>query len=198
MYSQNNEEQFILEHFKNYPVGRLLDIGAYDGKTFSNSLALLEKGWTGVLVEPSPSVFLKLLENTKHVKVDLVNSAVSKDAEMLKFFDSNGDAISSFIPEHVEKWEKGYQCKFTPYYIKTIMLADIIHQFGVVYDFINLDVEGLNDVLFKEIMSYVVLLQHTKMICVEHDGHHQMMENLAACYGFRKIAMNGENLILGR
>ena len=39
MYSQNNEEQIILEYFKDFK-GNLLDIGANDGVTLSNTRKL--------------------------------------------------------------------------------------------------------------------------------------------------------------
>ena len=35
MYSQNQEEHYIIDHFKDHAPGKFLDIGAYDGKTFS-------------------------------------------------------------------------------------------------------------------------------------------------------------------
>src|ERR1035437_6109979 len=52
-YSQNSEEDFILDFFKDYPKGQAIDIGAYDTFRFSNTRALYETGkWSGVLVEP--------------------------------------------------------------------------------------------------------------------------------------------------
>ena len=42
MYSQTDEERVILEHFAQRPSGRFLDIGAFDGRVFSNTLALAE------------------------------------------------------------------------------------------------------------------------------------------------------------
>jgi FkbM family methyltransferase len=185
-----------------------LDIGAYDGKTFSNSLALLEKGWSGVLVEPSPSVFLKLMENTKGHKVDLVNCAITpyQEDELRKFFDSNGDALSSFVPEHVDKWVKGYNCKFTPYYIMTCGIQELCSKFATPencghydFQFLNLDVEGLNVELIqtfeRRLMSY---MSNLKLICVEHDSNQVLIEELFRPHGFRKIMINGENLLLGR
>ena len=40
MYSQNQEEEVIVSYFGN-KIGNLIDIGAYDGITFSNSRKLL-------------------------------------------------------------------------------------------------------------------------------------------------------------
>ena len=53
-YSQAAEQPHILKAFEGRPPGRLLDIGAWNPFTFSHSRALIEMGWFGVLVEPSP------------------------------------------------------------------------------------------------------------------------------------------------
>ncbi len=61
MYSQNDEERVILELVGDGK-GRFLDIGAFDGVMFSNTRALVERGWCGICVEPNPFTFLKLLK----------------------------------------------------------------------------------------------------------------------------------------
>ncbi len=55
-YSQNGEQQVILETFEALGIhkGHLVDLGAGDGYTMSNSRALLDKGWTGTLVDGDP------------------------------------------------------------------------------------------------------------------------------------------------
>ena len=49
-YSQLGEQDIILNYF-NGKQGTFLDIGANDGKTFSNSYALSLLGWKGVCVD---------------------------------------------------------------------------------------------------------------------------------------------------
>jgi FkbM family methyltransferase len=199
MYSQNNEQEHIDKYFEGQ-VGTFLDIGAYDGKTFSNTLSLLEKNWKGILVEPSPSVFLKLVENTKQYNPVYVNCAVATESKIIKFYDSNGDAISSFDEAHVAKWEAGYSCKFSPFMIKTITIEEILRLCNFDVDFINLDVEGLNFELFEKIHSFIVMghLKNLRMLCVEHDGKYEEIESRMSKLGFRKILFNGENIILAR
>lgn len=55
-YSQNGEQQVILETFEALGIreGHLVDLGAGDGYTMSNSRALLERGWTGQLYDGDP------------------------------------------------------------------------------------------------------------------------------------------------
>ena len=104
-YSQNDEQAVITAYFGS-TIGKFLDIGAYDGVKLSNTRALLEQGWTGTLVEPSPIVFTQLMANTVDYadKVNLVNAAVTtEELEPLAFYDSMGDAISTTDPQHLVK-----------------------------------------------------------------------------------------------
>src|SRR3974390_100826 len=44
--------------------GVFVDVGAYDGISFSNTLMFeRELGWTGLCIEPNPDVFPRLIEN---------------------------------------------------------------------------------------------------------------------------------------
>ena len=80
MYSQNNEDSLFKSIFPNG--GNLVEIGAFDGKTNSNSLLLIEHGWNAVLVEPSPAAFDKILKlHRKNEKVHLFNVAVIHSEE---------------------------------------------------------------------------------------------------------------------
>ena len=94
-YSQNNEEEIIVPYF-NGQVGNFLDIGAYDGKTFSNTLRLVELGWSGVCVEPDPTSFAALSKlHATNDKIRLVNAAFAENEGTITFYSSNGDAIST-------------------------------------------------------------------------------------------------------
>lgn len=55
-YSQNGEQAHILHYFEIMGIkkGHLVDLGAGDGYTMSNTRALLEKGWTGDLYDGDP------------------------------------------------------------------------------------------------------------------------------------------------
>ena len=199
-YSQNNEEEVIVAEFArlNVPSGRFLDIGAWDGKGFSNTYRLAELGWRGVCVEPSPTVFPGLIKNhAGNDKIILVNAAVAPvHAKLVEWFDSGGDAISTTSPAHKDKWEKGWKVKYTAFWVYTMPMIALFDQFGFDFDFINIDVESTNIELFRALPW--AALKHTKMICVEHDLHQQEMAQMAAAHGFLPLSMNGENLILVR
>jgi len=201
-YSQNNEEQIILELLAKagYPEsipGRFMDIGAYDGKTFSNTLRLAELGWAGVCVEPSPTAFAGLLKvHADNPEVILVNAAVGVKDEWIDFYDSGGDAVSSSSTQHVSKWQTNAGVKFSRFMLKSISMDELFTKFGSNFQFINLDVESLNINLFR-ILPWT-WLKNTLILCVEHDRHIEEMTAVGAQNGFKVAHENAENLILSR
>lgn len=195
-YSQNNEESVILEAFGDR-VGNFLDIGAYNGRTFSNTLRLAELGWSGVCVEPSPTAFVGLLSvHQQNAKITLVNAAISLNPGWMTFYDSGGDAVSSASRSHVQKWTVPNGPKFSPFDLMSVSVDQLFARYGVEFDMINLDVEGMNFELFMALPW--ADLAATKLICVEHDCHHVEMQQHAKNYGFEPLAWNGENLLIVR
>lgn len=77
-YSQNDEQDVILRFF-NGRKGTFLDIGAFDGVTFSNTRALLELGWSGTMIEPDPRNVVKLMDNLRPFasQVEVIAAAVA-------------------------------------------------------------------------------------------------------------------------
>jgi hypothetical protein len=65
-YSQYGEDLIILDAFAGSQYledepGTFLDIGAWHPTIFSNTRALIERGWAGVIIEPSPGPFINLM-----------------------------------------------------------------------------------------------------------------------------------------
>lgn len=198
-YSQNNEEEIIGAELTRMGIatGHFLDIGAWNGITYSNTYRLVELGWRGVCVEPSPYVFPKLVENLgNNPLIHLVNAAVAIKPKLIPWFDSGGDAISTTSEAHRDKWIASCKVPYKQFWIYVMPLAALFDTFGFDFDFINIDVESTNLELFRALPWPA--LKTTKLICVEHDLQQLEMSQLAAKYGFSPLSMNGENLILTR
>lgn len=194
-YSQYNEQAVIMAEFKNQTSGRFLDIGAYDGKTFSNTYALVEHGWSGVMVEPSPSVFPALINNMKpHPSVELVNSAIVPDAGgLIRMFDSGGDFLTSSDPGHMAKWNG---VEFRPYWMHSIGVKELFDRFGYDWDFISIDTEGTNLEILMAVAANIT--DRCRMVCVEYDNHLTKVQQLMTAAGFMNVHHNGTNIIFVR
>lgn len=194
-YSQQDEEAHILKHFTGR-IGSLTDIGAYDGKTFSNTPALIERGWSGVLVEPEPMSFMACMQNTKEhaERLTYVNAALSVQGGLAQFWDSSGDTVSSLDPAHVDKWRPIVKAGMHPFFVNALTPEELFTNFPP-GEFINLDVEGINWPLFQRIPFGNA---NVRMICVEYDDKAEPMKALAAKHGFRLLHKTVQNLIFVR
>lgn len=196
-YTQNNEEEHILRHFDGRPAGRFMDIGAFAAMDLSNTRALVERGWKGVMVEPSPVPFTGLLKAYGSTAgIELVNAAVTDGAPgLVEWFDSGGDAISTTVTDHRDKWAAS-GIKYTRSWVYMMPMSALFDRFGFDFDFLSLDVESANFQLFTALP--LDRLERLRMIVIEHDNQWQEMLRRASPHGYSLVAINGENLILSR
>jgi FkbM family methyltransferase len=189
VFSQYDEEQYILEATAHIDKGRFLDIGAWHPECFSNTRALYLKGWSGVMVEPSPVPFANLLkEYGKDDRVKLVLAAVADDSPVL--FHVSEDSVSTTDERNFEKWKDS--AAFTGLiYVATIPLDFLKDQSP--FDFVNIDAEGLSGAFFAELLEEWESLP--SCICVEHDDQLDRLNHLAALKGYQLRYANGTNAV---
>jgi FkbM family methyltransferase len=193
-YSQNDEELHIARIVGD-KVGRFLDIGAYNPKLFSNTRALYERGWSGVMVEASPGPFMDLLiEYGNCDRIELVCAAMSNRSRLLRFHHSEAGVGTSNGP-HYQKWrdKASFEGNF---YAMAVTVSDLLHEFGNEFDFINIDVEGESAELFNSMLHFMEI--RPKCWCVEHDGRQEELTKLAILAGYAQYSINGENVIYAK
>src|SRR5688572_2542127 len=101
-YSQQDEERYILESVPER--GRFLDVGAFAATDLSNTRALFERGWSGVLVEPSPGPARCLIEAyAGSERVYVVCAAVGPQRSLVEMHATD-DAVSTTDPKVYETW----------------------------------------------------------------------------------------------
>lgn len=198
MFSQNSEEKVILDYF-GFLTGTLCSIGENDGITFSNVKALTERGWNGILIEPSPKAFAKLKELYKDVKgvytyqVAIGNhngtAVLNESSSLINAQDVA--LVSTMKAEEMERFKSITQ--YTPVEVKVFRWKTFLNRVKYkTFDFISIDAEGFDLDILKQID-----LAETKMVCVEFNGKNKQAF-IDACPGFRLIHENGENLIFAR
>lgn len=196
IYSQNQEQLIIEAYFKGKP-GHLLDIGANDGETFSNSRnLLLNLNWSGLLVEPAPKPYAKLKALYKgNDLVETLNVAIGTEEGWLDFYDmgehiGKGDfsLLSTAVESELERWE---DTKFK----KTRVRSQPYSGIEDVYDFITIDAEGMDIDILKQID-----LKHTFCLCIEWNNKPEILEEIRSIVPaeFQIIHKNLENVIFGR
>lgn len=204
-YSQNGEDKIALDFFKEKSTpGVVLDFGANDGKTFSNSLALIERmGWKAYLIEASSECYDKLIKlHGANPNVIMINKAIGTVNGVVDFFESgallgNGDSslVSTTISTEKQRWDylnmqwdtKSVECM-------TYATMKEIYKLPDNPDFISIDVEGLDyDILTQ------IDLSNVGMVCVEHNGvETEKYKSYCESFGMKEIHRNLENIIMVR
>ena len=205
-YSQNNEEEVIISYLaqrsrtivESGKVGelptRLIDIGAFHPFKFSNTRRLIELGWTAVLVEPAPTLFKAFEEEYKdNDKITLLNIAIGDTTDHVKFYESEGDAISTTSEAHKTKWS---MISYKEIMVPMLETVAFFNEYGKDVDFISLDTEGTNMVIFRLIPDWV--WQQISLFCIEHDGYYHEVKGKLVDFGFKELYRNAENIILGK
>lgn len=199
MHSQNDEERAILAFFANQRTGRFLDIGAYDGVRLSNTRALLEQGWSGVLVEPSALNLVNLAKNCEPFadRVHIVQAAVTDKRGIAPFFIDTAPDREWSTTINPELLASG--SVIAPGRLKTsvatITILDLL-PLGP-FDFISIDAEWEDGKILGELILDP-RLQLARMICIEARSAHERMwmRTLLEESGFELGHETRENLMM--
>jgi FkbM family methyltransferase len=143
--AQHGEDIWIWRHFKSKKMGFFVEVGAYDGVTFSNTLAFEEIGWKGILIEANPDAS-ELCRKNRPASV-VVNAAVGLPGkkDTIAFNLAEGAEMLSFVEagdDHFKRIRKqGGTLKQVE--IPFLSLNQVLDQFQVEeIDFVTIDVEG--------------------------------------------------------
>ena len=200
-YSQNDEERHILSYFAGRK-GRFLDIGAHDGVQLSNTRALAELGWGGTLVEPSAAPFKELMDVYRgREDINLANMAIVPErAGIVTFSDSRGDFVSTFDAAHQRLWaapgadgRPGVQ--YQRIYVAGVTVRELTTALPGPYQFVNLDVEGINHALFSELFLAPLGVE---LVCVEYQDRLRDIEALANAQGYKRVHVTTENVLFAQ
>lgn len=190
-YTQNLEERFIVQHARGT---RFVDIGAYDGDVFSSTRELVNKGWHGVYVEPNPLILDRLRTVASLSNSEVLPVAIGTSCCEMTFY-ANGDLVGSLNEDHAEKWRKNGGSVFEPVTVDVIDINTLADRIGYNYDFLNLDVEGLNWDVYRQI-DFAKWKFNT--VCIEYDDKFDEIRVSLERAGFTLVYISPENIVAVR
>lgn len=203
-YSQNQEDLIVKAYFKDYRPN-ILDVGANDGITFSNSYLMISEDRHNVafLFEPS-SAFNKLVESHKtHSSCLFFNKAITKDDGNYIFWESGSHIkdgsdialVSTLIASETNKWAvQGVEYK--THRVEGVSFSKWYESERTPpLEFITIDAEGCDwDILQQINLSEV----GCKCLCIEWNSQHHLAKlytDYCAQFGLKEIHRNAENII---
>ena len=177
--SQIPNIEFLFDFVFQETIGTLIEIGAYNGLDFSNSLPLIRKSWTAHLIEPNPRLFRECVLNLMDFgNVSVHEFAISDKAGVSTIFDLGPiSTLENSMREEFKNfsWATPH---FTQevYSVKTVTLMDFLQNMAVEKDFelLIVDVEGHESQVFSTLFLSDF---RPKMIIVELSDFHPSLHS---------------------
>jgi FkbM family methyltransferase len=159
-YSQDGQDIFLTQElFKDRGNGVFVDIGAYDGITFSNTYYLEKNlGWSGFCFEPNPDVFQQLRKNRTCQCLSYAIADFTGNAAFMKI-DGHSQMLSGLIDKYnfdhlarIEEELKEHGGQKNEIGIVCARLDEILDDYGIQdIDYLNIDTEGAEFDILKTI-----------------------------------------------
>lgn len=153
-YSQHGEDLFIMSYISsnNLNIPKLVvEAGALDGKTNSNSLSFIEQGWRGIVIEPNPVSYEKLYRLHKHNSTVATKQAAIVDTPYDKTVNLE---VNLKMPGHTKVVEHETEVKVLGYSLTSLVNTTAQYRvYGYRIGILSLDLEGGEDACFPDIIA---------------------------------------------
>jgi FkbM family methyltransferase len=157
--------------------GTFVEVGGYDGESFSNTSCLADVGWSGLYVEPVPAFAQQCSFRHKNNNVLVAQRAISQEPGKITLHV--GGTLTTTKKGHVEAyneidWAKGHhhgqQIEVRCDRLDTIMTKA---QTPKNFDLLVVDVEGSEPEVFR---SFDLDVWQPRMMIVELEDEHQSFQ----------------------
>lgn len=151
--------------------GFFVDVGAYDGMSYSNSYCLAEAGWKGICYEPIPEFYQKCIEvHRKHPNVKIIQTALGNRTGVVNMVVAG--TLSTYSDYYINTKYWGPEYRWKNGMISPITTLDITLRENNVqpnFDVLSLDVEGSETDVLK---CFDVEYWKPKMAIIEAQENH--------------------------
>lgn len=158
--------------------GVLVEIGAFDGISYSNSSGLLDRGWCGILVEPMPIFAEKCRQRySENAKVRVIEKAISNQTgnQVLEVAGPLSTLSNQLFEEYKKlEWSKPSVTN-SSINVETITLDQLLENEKIEpnFELLVVDVEGFETEVFQ---GFDIVRWKPKMIIVELSDFHPNLE----------------------
>jgi len=179
-YSQDLEDIFINEYFKNKNCGFYIDIGCYHPIKYSNTALLYNRGWKGINIDMN-STSIDLFNIARNRDINICSAISSTNKQVTQFIDHSYSPVNTIDKKYSDIISKKLSIKpFIEKKIQTYTLSQVLKKYKLLInqvDFLNIDVEAHDYEVLKGI-DFVKI--KPKIICIE-------IENFSSKLNFEKI-----------
>lgn len=194
-FSQHGQDLFVYEtFFKGRMDGIFVDVGAYDGVTYSNTLLFERLGWSGICIEPLPNAFEKLKANRSETCVgcavgDQNGRATFVEVEMPGPYEFMYSGLKANFGEHHARLIREHGQNRKTYEITVRTLRDILVEHAITrVEYLSVDTEGSE---WKIMRAFDLAAFGVKVISVENNVRDDKLRRHLAQRGYRLVKTFG-------
>lgn len=138
--------------------GVFVEVGAFDGDSYSNTSFLADQGWRGVYVEPIPRFCRKISMRHMFNRIEIARCAVMSTGGdlVIKDMGSLSSARDAFIEAHKTfHWSMDAVARAVDTRVKAVPLAVLLADHGVPLDLdlLVVDVEGTERPIVEALLA---------------------------------------------
>jgi FkbM family methyltransferase len=138
--------------------GVFVEVGAFDGESWSNTSFLADQGWRGIYVEPIPRYFRRMMlrhafNNVKGENVGIADSSGTAEIDVMGPLSTINRAVAD--PYSRLGWSPRFARGAKAATIRTERLEDALTRNAVPHDFnlMVVDVEGSEETIITSLLS---------------------------------------------
>jgi FkbM family methyltransferase len=160
------------KYFHNIHKGTFVEVGAYDGKSWSNTCFLADIGWKGLYIEPIKQYADSCTANHINNNVIVENCAIGCIEDTIPIYVREG--LTTLVPEVNVAHDQMYKGTYSTSFATVVKLETLLrkHNIGFSFDLLVVDTEGYELEVFQ---SFSLDEYRPKMIIVElcdvHSGY---------------------------
>lgn len=190
----------IYSQWLNQDEGHFVEIGAFDGFTYSNTYCLAEIGWSGLYVEPLEEFVATCKKyHEKHPKIAVEQICVGETRGQIKLY-THGEVSSVVWDQNTRDWGCS-QDRFKMVECDILDNVLAVHKTPKEFELLVIDVEGaeiqvLNGFTVEQLMPKMVIIEaHEKDVAAIRNWKAAPINDYFAKAGYRKIQADHINSI---
>jgi hypothetical protein len=151
-YSQWGEDQYIKNFFKDKAKGTYLDVGCFHPYMYSNTCLLYKKGWMGINLDINQTS-IDLFNISRPKDTNICTTIDENKKEFIMYYDDPFSPINTLDKNFYKSSQKNFFQSKKTILIKSKTIKEILEISRIEndVDFINIDVEGLDYDILKQI-----------------------------------------------
>lgn len=141
-FSQEGEDLILATHFQGRAPGVYVDIGAHHPRRFSNTYLLYEKGWRGIVVDPTPG--FAALHRLARPEDTIIEAAVGSEPGRATLYLYDESALNTLSLERQRELRSRGVRPRGEVEVDVRRLDEILEQqrTPTSFEFVSVDVEG--------------------------------------------------------